>query len=68
MAKKIEYIVIDGCIQDGRNVIVAGQPYSPPSKEVADALIAQGKIALASDPAAKQLLRRHSGDDTDDGE
>ncbi len=73
MAKKAEYLVVDGCIQDGRTVVVKGEPYSPPNKEVADALLAEGRIALIKDPLAQQLLResqRHAGeaDDNDDGE
>ncbi|MCX4216812.1 hypothetical protein MKZ87_04100 [Pseudomonas sp. MCal1] len=70
MAKKAEYLVIDGCVQDGRNVVVKGQPYSPPSKEVADALVAEGRIADIKDPRAQQLLGDNPGtvDDVDDGE
>jgi hypothetical protein len=70
MAKKAEYLVIDGCVQDGRSVVVKGEPYSPPSKEVADALLAEGRIAAIKDPRAQQLLRDNPGtvDDVDDGE
>ena len=68
MAKKAEYLVIDGCVQDGRTVIVKGEPYSPPNKEVADALLAEGRIASIKDPVAQQLLRETQGlaGDTDD--
>ena len=73
MAKKAEYLVIDGCVQDGRTVVVKGEPYSPPSKEVADALLAEGRIASIKDPLTLQLLRETQGfagdaDDSDDGE
>lgn len=70
MAKKAEYLVIDGCVQDGRSVVVKGEPYSPPSKEVADALLAEGRIAAIKDPRARQLLRDNPAtvDDVDDGE
>lgn len=70
MAKKAEYLVIDGCVQDGRSVVVKGEPYSPPNKEVADALLAEGRIAAIKDPRAQQLLRDNPGiaDDVDDGE
>lgn len=73
MAKKAEYLVIDGCVQDGRTVIVKGEPYSPPNKEVADALLAEGRIASIKDPLAQQLLRETQGlagdadDSSDDG-
>jgi len=74
MAKKAEYLVVDGCVQDGRVVIVKGEPYSPPSKEVAEALIAEGRIAPIKDALAQQILREAQGstddsdDDPDDGE
>ncbi|WP_085630726.1 hypothetical protein [Pseudomonas sp. R16(2017)] len=69
MAKKAEYLVIDGCVQDGSNVTVKGQPYNPPSKEVADALVAEGRIAAIKDPRAQQLLQESpdATDDADDG-
>ncbi|QJP96566.1 hypothetical protein [Pseudomonas fluorescens] len=67
MAKKAEYLVIDGCVQDGRSVVVKGEPYSPPSKEVADALLAEGRIAAIKDPRAQQLLRDNPAT-VDDGE
>ncbi|MGO4366440.1 hypothetical protein [Pseudomonas sp. PAB10] len=68
MAKKAEFLVIDGCVQDGRTVVVKGEPYAPPNKEVADALIAEGRIAPIKDPLAQQLLRETRGlaGDTDD--
>lgn len=67
MAKKDEYLVIDGCVQDGRTVVVKGKPYSPPSKEVADALLAEGRIASIKDPLAQQLLREQgTAEDADD--
>lgn len=74
MAKKAEYLVVDGCVQDGRTVVVKGEPYSPPSKEVADALLAEGRIALIKDPLAQQILRETQGaagdadDDSEDGQ
>lgn len=45
MAAKIEYVVVDGCIQDGANVVLKGEVYVPPSKELTDKLIEEGKIA-----------------------
>ncbi|WJO23212.1 hypothetical protein LU688_11220 [Pseudomonas soli] len=45
MAAKIEYVVVDGCLQDGNKVICSGEVYAPPSKEVAETLVGEGKIA-----------------------
>ncbi|AZC37101.1 hypothetical protein [Pseudomonas chlororaphis] len=45
MAAKTEYVVVDGCLQDGAKVIRQGEVYDPPSKEVAALLVAEGKIA-----------------------
>ncbi len=60
MAAKIEYVVVDGCIQDGTKVIRQGEVYSPPSKELAELLLAEGKIAKRGQLPSK--------DDQDDGE
>ena len=72
MAKKADFLVIDGCVQDGRVVVVKGEPYSPPSKEVEEALLAEGRIAPFKDPRAQVLLRQQSGvangDDDSGGE
>ncbi|UVL73865.1 hypothetical protein [Pseudomonas protegens] len=45
MAAKVEYVVVDGCIQDGGEVVKKGEVYAPPSTEVRDQLLAEGKIA-----------------------
>ncbi|AZC31539.1 hypothetical protein C4K38_3580 [Pseudomonas chlororaphis subsp. piscium] len=45
MAAKTEYVVVDGCLQDGAKVIRQGEIYDPPSKEVAALLVAEGKIS-----------------------
>ncbi|PXX58507.1 hypothetical protein SAMN05660489_04940 [Pseudomonas sp. LAMO17WK12:I10] len=45
MAAKTEYVVVDGCLQDGAKVTRQGEVYEPPSKEVAELLVAEGKIA-----------------------
>ncbi|PPS39410.1 hypothetical protein B0F86_18830 [Pseudomonas syringae] len=68
MAKKPGYIVVDGCIQEGRNVIVRGSPYTPASKEMEDALVAEGRIAMSTDPRAQVAIQSQaaSGGDTDD--
>ncbi|NMZ26047.1 hypothetical protein HBO40_00330 [Pseudomonas protegens] len=44
MAAKVEYVVVDGCIQDGADIVRAGEVYAPPSTEVRDLLLAEGKI------------------------
>ncbi|WP_110968321.1 hypothetical protein [Pseudomonas huaxiensis] len=59
MAAKIEYVVVDGCIQDGKKVIRQGEVYTPSNKELTDLLIEEGKIAKRG-----QLPK----DDQDDGE
>lgn len=61
MAKKADFLVIDGCVQDGRVVVVKGEPYSPPSKGIEEALLAEGRIAPLKDPRAQELLRQKSG-------
>lgn len=68
MAKKPGYIVVDGCIQEGRNVIVRGSPYTPASKEMENALVAEGRIAMSTDPRAQEAIQSQaaSGGDTDD--
>ncbi|WP_198035918.1 hypothetical protein [Pseudomonas monteilii] len=45
MAAKIEYVVVDGCIQDGNKVVRKGEVYVPPSAELRDALLDEGIIA-----------------------
>ncbi|WP_455807986.1 hypothetical protein [Pseudomonas koreensis] len=57
MAKKPGYIVVDGCIQEGRNVILRGSPYTPASKEMEDALVAEGRIAMSTDPRAQEAMQ-----------
>ncbi|AKA25488.1 hypothetical protein PCL1606_40390 [Pseudomonas chlororaphis] len=36
---------MEGCLQDGTEVIRQGEVYTPPSKEVAELLLDEGKIA-----------------------
>ncbi len=60
MARKDEFLVIDGCVQDGRTRVCKGQPYSPSNKDVEEALLAEGCIAPIKDPRAQQLLREQS--------
>lgn len=57
MAKKTEYIVIDGCIQEGKERYLPGQSYAPPSATLRDELLAGGVIAEVKDPAAQAAIR-----------
>ncbi|WP_160286540.1 hypothetical protein [Pseudomonas knackmussii] len=57
MAKKTEFIVIDGCIQEGKYVFLPGQAYSPPSTKLRDELLASGVIAKITEPAAQAAVR-----------
>lgn len=41
---KPEYRVANGCLQEGRRVILEGQPYSTASPELAKRLVAKGKL------------------------
>lgn len=60
MAAKIEYAVVDGCVQDGSKVYKKGETYVPPSKELLELLLNEGKIAPRGKLPAK--------DEQDDGE
>ncbi|RMH85219.1 hypothetical protein EA796_06835 [Pseudomonas sp. AOB-7] len=53
MAKQAKYVVVDGCIQEGKEVFVKGQPYAPLSAEWAAALVKAGTIAAADSEAGK---------------
>lgn len=57
MAKKTEFIVIDGCIQEGRETFLPGSSYSPPTTKLRDELLASGVIAPVKDPAAQAAIR-----------
>ena len=58
MAKKnLEFIVIDGCIQEGKERYLPGQLYTPPTAALRDELLAGGVIAEVKDPAAQAVLR-----------
>ncbi|WP_178081834.1 hypothetical protein [Pseudomonas sp. B6(2017)] len=45
MAAKVEYVVVDGCVQDGNQIVKKGEVYDPPNAEVRDLLLEEGKIA-----------------------
>lgn len=56
MAAKIEYVVVEGCIQEGAKVFRKGEVYVPASKELAEDLIDTGKIAPRGKLPAKDEL------------
>lgn len=60
MAAKIEYVVVDGCVQDGCKIYKRGETYVPPSKEILELLLGEDKIAPRGKLPAK--------DEPDDGE
>lgn len=58
MAAKIEWVVVDGCVQDGGKIFKSGDVYVPPSKAVQEALEAEGKIvARGKLPSAGARIR-----------
>lgn len=57
---KVEYVVVDGCVQDGNKVYKQGAVYEPPSKEIKELLLNEEKIA----PRGKLP----DGADQDDGD
>lgn len=44
MAKKPEYIVANGCLQEGSRLIFPGDPYSPATPALAARLVAKKKL------------------------
>lgn len=52
MAEKPRFIVIRGCIQEGREIYVEGQEYIPPSAEIGRQLLDDGVIAPSDRLAA----------------
>ena len=56
MAAKIEWVVVDGCVQDGGKVFKSGDVYVPPSKAVQEALEAEGIGCTVFSPLAKGVL------------
>ena len=79
MAKKTEFIVIDGCIQEGKARYLPGQSYTPPNADLRAELLAGGVIAEVKDPIAQAVLRAAAskaaaqpavggGDEGDEGE
>lgn len=60
--KMPRYEVVSGCIQEGRQIFVAGQEYIPPSAEVEKELLADGVIVRA-----RPVVKQRSAGSTQDG-
>lgn len=60
MAKKIRtYVVADGCIQEGSEVFVKGELYTPPTVALEKELLEAGLIALPAElvgPAGPSII------------
>jgi hypothetical protein len=41
---KVEYVVVDGCIQDGGKVVKAGEVFVPSSADIRELLLEEGAI------------------------
>jgi hypothetical protein len=41
---KVEYVVVDGCVQDGGKVVKAGEVFVPSSADIRELLLAEGAI------------------------
>lgn len=63
MAKKAKYVVIDGCIQEGSETFVKGQPYTPLGPEWERKLVAAGTIADADSEAGKAAAAGYKAPD-----
>ncbi|WP_339514457.1 hypothetical protein [Pseudomonas sp. RL_15y_Pfl2_60] len=58
MAKKPEvFLVVDGCIQEGKTIYVKGKEYTPPNAELAEQLVKAGTIAPIRSATAQALMR-----------
>lgn len=63
MAKKAKYVVLDGCIQEGNQTFVKGQPYTPPGPEWERKLVEAGTIADADSEAGKLAAATYKAPD-----
>lgn len=63
MAKKAKFVVIDGCIQEGNQTFVKGQPYTPPGPEWERKLVEAGTIADADSEAGKLAAASYKAPD-----
>lgn len=63
MAKKAKYVVIDGCIQEGSETFVKGQPYTPLGPEWERKLVEAGTIAEADSEAGKTAAAYYKAPD-----
>ncbi|WP_460415475.1 hypothetical protein [Pseudomonas sp. microsymbiont 2] len=56
---KVEYVVVDGCIQDGGKVVKAGEVFVPSSAAIREllleegAIVARGKLSTSSRSAGR---------------
>lgn len=41
---KVEYVVVDGCVQDGSKVVKTGEVFVPSSADLRELLLAEGVI------------------------
>lgn len=62
MAKK-KFVVIDGCIQEGSETFVKGQPYTPLGPEWERKLVAAGTIADADSEVGKAAAAHYKAPD-----
>lgn len=66
------YEVVSGCIQEGRQVFVAGQEYTPPNATLEKQLMEQGGIVRARPatkaPAASEDETAPAGDEQPQGD
>lgn len=63
MAKKAKYVVIDGCIQEGSETFVKGQPYTPLGPEWERKLVAAGTIVEADSEVGKAAAAHYKAPD-----
>lgn len=59
---KVEYVVVDGCVQSGAALVKKGEVFVPPSAEVRDLLLAEGVIvARGKLESGSRGARRQAG-------
>ncbi|AZL67943.1 hypothetical protein [Pseudomonas oryziphila] len=59
---KVEYVVVDGCVQSGTTLVKKGEVFVPPTAEVRDLLLAEGVIvARGKLESASRAARRQPG-------
>lgn len=63
MAKKAKFVVLDGCIQEGSQTYVKGQPYTPLGPEWERKLVEAGTIVDADSEAGKLAAATYKAPD-----